>query len=910
MTGQAPPVVTSIVPSGAPSRRALLTVLAIAALAGALAGAIVGLVDGLWSWRAAAQFVPGVLTRLRWLLFLSSIYAFAGLLVGAVIGAVGLYFSRLTRIGDLLRFAVAHHADVRAKDPTRAVIGLSMALIGLPILGATMFLTHHFLIPALSWRRDFPSVIALTMVTTLGSLVGAVVASFILARPLDALLSRLARNSMLTRPLSSLRVAWLSVVAIVALVAIVGVALAWKTVVLLHLRWAAVVSGFVVAAMAVSPYAERIWTRISAANPRTRRVIVAAIPVALCALFFTTGSSSPVNKAASNYSGLGGPIARVIRLGFDWDHDGYARVLGGGDCNDSDPTIHPGAVEIPDDGIDQNCIGGDATIKHSLDDIAFVAVPDGVPKDFNVLFITIDTLRADHLGAYGYKRPTSPNIDAVAADGTRFANGFAHAPSTRYSMPAILTGRMPLDVFYDYGIDGWPGLSTKATTIGEAMSPFGFFTGAITSYDYFDEKRRMNQGFASYDNSNKRLHSGVGGEGPEHSRGSSSKENTDKAIAFVDEHASQRWMLWMHYYDPHYEYEPHPELPPFADVVGKPDKVALYDGEIRFTDWHFGRLIADLKAKGLYEKTVIVITGDHGEGFGEHNVEMHGYHLYTAQTKVPMIIRVPGLPPHVSTTPAAHTDLIPTLVNLAGGKPESYMMGRSLVDLLGGAPDHDRTIFQQLSYEGNHEMRAAVSQRCHVIYNVSPDTSWETYRIDHDPMEEHDLGEDDDDCAPTRNALAHWYDSSQIPAGAADALLASKPAVNPTSHPVMFGPSVELLSVDMPAQVKAGESFDVTWTWAAHGKMPPGWKVFVHFENGKGNRFVGDHQPTRPFEWWTNGQYIRYTTTVSIPRTGVPPGKYSLWTGLWKGNDRQPAIGANVPVADNRANVASVDVVP
>ena len=114
----------------------------------------------------------------------------------------------------------------------------------------------------------------------------------------------------------------------------------------------------------------------------------------------------------------------------------------------------------------------------------------------------------------------------------------------------------------------------------------------------------------------------------------------------------------------------------------------------------------------------------------------------------------------------------------------------------------------------------------------------------------------------------------------------------------------------MPAQVKAGESFDVTWTWAAHGKMPPGWKVFVHFENGKGNRFVGDHQPTRPFEWWTNGQYIRYTTTVSIPRTGVPPGKYSLWTGLWKGNDRQPAIGANVPVADNRANVASVDVVP
>ena len=148
----------------------------------------------------------------------------------------------------------------------------------------------------------------------------------------------------------------------------------------------------------------------------------------------------------------------------------------------------------------------------------------------------------------------------------------------------------------------------------------------------------MDQGFAEYDNENARLHTGVAGAGPEQTRGSSSREQTDKAIAFVDRHADERWFLWVHYYDPHYAYEPHPEVPPFGA-----DRVALYDGEIRFTDRHIGRLLDDLRAKGLYDKTVVVVTGDHGEGFGEHGVELHGYHLYAPQTKVPLIVRVPGL---------------------------------------------------------------------------------------------------------------------------------------------------------------------------------------------------------------------------------------------------------------------------
>src|SRR4029078_6574388 len=137
---------------------------------------------------------------------------------------------------------------------------------------------------------------------------------------------------------------------------------------------------------------------------------------------------------------------------------------------------------------------------------------------------------------------------------------------------------------------------------------------------------------------------------------------------------------------------PHPEVPPFGS-----DDMARYDGEIRFTDLHIGRLLDALRAKGLYDRTVVVVTGDHGEGFGEHGVQMHGYHLYAAQTRVPLIIRVPGLAPRRVAAPAAHVDILPTLATRAGAAPVAGTPGRSLVDLLAGATPagaDDRLVFQ------------------------------------------------------------------------------------------------------------------------------------------------------------------------------------------------------------------------
>jgi arylsulfatase A-like enzyme len=663
-----------------------------------------------------------------------------------------------------------------------------------------------------------------------------------------------------------------------------------------------IATGLVLAVPLLGPM-HRLVEQIAMFRPGARIAAWLIVPAVLVVTAIELGAADAVVKAGSAYTGLSGPLARALRRPFDRDGDGYASVLGGGDCDDSDRTVHPGAPEVPDDGIDQNCVGGDASAKRSLEDAAFVPVPPGVPPDFDVLLITIDTTRADHLGAYGYKRPTTPNLDALARAGTLFEHGWAHAPSTRYSIPAILTGRLPLDVRYDTSIDGWPGLAPAAVTIAEALAPLGFTArGAITNYWYFDKVRRMDKGTTEYDNENARLHSGVPGAGPEQTRGSSSREQTDKALAFVDRNADKRWFLWVHYYDPHYAYEPHPGGPSFGT-----DRVALYDGELAYTDLHIGRLLDGLRAKGLSERTVVVVTGDHGEGFGEHGVELHGYHLYAPQTKVPLIIRVPGIAPRRSTTPAGHADILPTLVNLAGGAPSPEQQGRSLVDAIAGT-DRDRVVFQQLSYEGNHEMRAGASRTCHVIYNVSPDPSWEVYRLDRDPLEERDLAGDDDACSDTRHAVERWFDTEQIPAGAAEALLPARPAIAAPLD-ADLGDAVRLLSVEAPATARPGDAIKLTWTFECRGRVDAGWKVFAHLESASRSAFVnGDHAPARPFEWWQPGQFIRYSTTVVIPRSAS--GRYTVWAGLFRGKIRAKAAAPRARIDNNAVAAATFEVSP
>ncbi|MEO6775209.1 MAG: sulfatase-like hydrolase/transferase [Kofleriaceae bacterium] len=875
-------------------RRPLSDVLSTGMLTGLFAGFAAGAIDAIWAWSPAAQFVPDVLGRVRFVLYTALSHALIGLVVGLVATLGLLLLSRATRLGDLWRFTFAHHRERQATTPREATIGLSVVLVGVPILAAALFVAYRSTLPYLASRHEMRLVVLVAMASGLAAVAVAIPLAFVAARPVETGLARLVRRAPW---LASVWAPFIAAAVLLALGAAVWAKLQWDTAKVLPLRGPIVAVVGLGLALGFVRIAGATTATLARVPAWPRRAGWVALPIGVLVAVLATGGSAPVIKAELAYTGLGGGIARDLRTLFDRDHDGYSRYLGGGDCDDSDPTVHPGAPEIPDDGIDQNCSGGDASAKREREPIAFVPVPATVPKDFNVLLITIDTTRADHLGAYGYPRPTSPNIDKVAAEGTVFDQGWAHAPSTRYSMPAILTGRLPLDVYYDTTV-WWPGLLPKATTIAEYLAPLGFVTGAITNYEYFDRKRHFDQGFVEYDNEDAKLHTAAAGKGPEETHGSSSKEQSDKAISFVDRHASERWMLWVHYYDPHAAYETHAGIKPFGT-----DAEARYDGEIAFTDLHLGRVFDELRAKGLYDKTVIVITGDHGEEFGEHGFFNHGYHLY--ETKVPLIIRVPGLAPRHARTPAGHVDIIPTLVNLAGGSPHEDMMGRSLVDVLAGH-DVPRTVFQQLSFENHNEKRGAADGTCHVIFNVSPDPSWEVYQ---DPHDAHDLSSDPDACRELRDRLARWYDHETIPAGAVEALLPGRPTIGKPLD-VDFGGRVRLLAVDVPTTAKPGETVDVTWTWQALGRGPDGWKVFVHLESPTKHSTNFDHAPPRPFLWWRAGQFIRYTTKLTIPRGET--GAFTLLAGLWSDATKAdlPASGGHVPIVHDAAAVATIEVAP
>jgi arylsulfatase A-like enzyme len=647
----------------------------------------------------------------------------------------------------------------------------------------------------------------------------------------------------------------------------------------------------------------RAWARFASALAATGLAVAILLPIS---------ASESARKAGAARTGLVAPLLALGRQLLDFDHDGYARLFGGGDCDDGDPSIHPGAIDLPGDGVDSDCDGRDAAIA-ALGPAAFAPVPDRVPRDLNILFLTIDTLRADHLGCYGYGRPTSPHLDALAARGTLFENGWAHAPSTRYSMPALATGRWPSAIDWDESI-WWPRMRGMRT-LAEALHDAGYFTGGLFSFSYFAlaDHRGFERGMDVYNADRAALHVAI--NGPMESHGSSSREMADDAIAFLDAHRAQKFFLWLHFYDPHLSYEPHAELPSFG--TSRPD---LYDGEIRFTDLHVGRVLDHLRALGIDERTVVVVTGDHGEGLGEHGITEHGFDLYAPQTKVPFIIRVPGLPAQRRRAPAGHIDLAPTLLNLARGAPEPSFLGRSLVTVLaGGEPDgtqdqRGRAVFQEVSSERGKK-RALVSATHHLLWNWIPDNTTECYDRRVDPGEIHDLWGrgSDGECLRLKRDLETLVSTLALPPGYADKMTRGIiPPGAPDPHPPIMlgadiGGQVSVLGAEItPKEVSRGGAVTITTYFESRKHVADRWRLFFHLDGPNGFRNL-DHVPVEgllPVERWRPGQRIRDVQQVPIPASS-PPGVYTYSVGAFRGVDRLKVTPATLTDGHDRLRVGT-----
>jgi arylsulfatase A-like enzyme len=651
--------------------------------------------------------------------------------------------------------------------------------------------------------------------------------------------------------------------------------------------------------------------RRSKASGRVRWTLAAALPLASLFAVLVASASEPARKAASMHTGFAGDLLALGQRATDFDHDGYARWFGGGDCDDGDPERNPGARDWPDDGIDQDCDGKDASAE-ALRSPPFQAVPDSVPKDVKVLLVTIDTLRADHLGCYGYGRPTTPNLDRLAGEGTLFVNGWAHAPSTRYSMPAIATGRWPSAIEWDESI-WWPRIAPSQPMIAQIMKGLGYTTAAFYAYSYFNraDQRGYERGVDYYDDSCAALHVNV--NGPAESVGSSARQMADKGIAFLQAHGQEKFFLWMHFYDPHLNYARHPEAPNFGNT-----QADLYDGEIWFTDQQFGRVLDELRRLDLWDKTAIIVVGDHGESLGEHGIVAHGYHLYTPHTKVPFIIRVPGLSAQRLATPVGHVDLAPTMVNLARGPHQPSFLGRSLVDLLAGKPmpPPHGPVFQEVSYEGNVKRRAFVTATHHLIWNWTPDNTTECYDIARDPGELKDLwglpaGEPD--CSQLKEELRRRVALLSLPPGYAEKMAFGLAAhAGPPSHglDVGIGSHLRVVGYDLsPQPIHRGESATLVTYFTVLGHIDPGWRLFFHLDGPGGFRNL-DHVPVEgayPIDRWRDGQHIRDRLHVAFT-TAMPPGTYTVSVGLFKGRERAPISPAGAGDGQDRIRLATIQV--
>jgi hypothetical protein len=428
------------------------------------------------------------------------------------------------------------------------------------------------------------------------------------------------------------------------------------------------------------------------------------------------------------------------------------------------------------------------------------------------------------------------------------------------------------------------------------------------SFSYFaiGDHRGFERGMDLYRSDRSVLHVAV--NGPMESRGSSSREMTDDAIAFVDAHKDHKFFLWLHYYDPHLSYEPHPEVPSFGSA-----RVDLYDGEIRYTDLHFGRLLEHLRQTGLWDRTAIVVTGDHGEGFGEHGVTEHGFDLYTAQTKVPFIVRVPGLPPRRVTAPAGHIDIAPTLVNLARGHVEPSFIGRSLIPDLTGPPATDtRAVFQEVTSERGKK-RAFVSSQRHLIWNETPSGTTECYDRRRDPAEAHDIWDPagDAECVKLARDLKRLVAGLGFPPAAAQQLSANvtPPGRTPPvpSHPaeVRLGDLAVVRGYDLAADVvRPGGSIDATVYWAPARRMPREMRLVYRLE-GAGWYHDLPHVPVSglmPLGHWRPGQQLKDRVSFRLPTSGAP----SAGAGVY-------AVDALLMFGDTvraRAQILQVTVTP
>ncbi|HST23239.1 MAG TPA: sulfatase, partial [Blastocatellia bacterium] len=444
---------------------------------------------------------------------------------------------------------------------------------------------------------------------------------------------------------------------------------------------------------------------------------------------------------------------RLIHWVMDFDRDGYSPYLSGGDADDTRADINPEQTEIVGDGIDNNQIGGDLSQEamaqwHNSRRMLHAPTPPASQR-FNIVYIFLDACRADHMSAYGYERNTTPNFDKLAARSALFENAFSPSSNTFES-----AARFMKSSYWDASVETWT----------EALARNGY---QIT---LFPEKRLpMLRRYV------KGMQVAPGSQGKE------IKETIDVAIETLGKAPADRpFCTYIYAVEPHRPYAPHEEFTFGSSVTDR------YDGEIAYTDFHFGRLFDWLEQNGRMKDTMIVVMADHAESLGERGVYRHSSELFNDQTHIPMIFYVPGQSARRVTDYVSSVDLGTTILNTVGIQcPEQYA-GVSLLALMRGEAFTHPPIFgeqtlrekefpnlrsDQYPQPINKKYMIITQDGFKLMYNRNMST-FQLFDLKSDPKEQHNLYDQMSHLAVTlQNQLGEFIDivTASRPANADEA---------------------------------------------------------------------------------------------------------------------------------------------
>ena len=294
----------------------------------------------------------------------------------------------------------------------------------------------------------------------------------------------------------------------------------------------------------------------------------------------------------------------------------------------------------------------------------------------NILLVTIDTLRADHLGSYGYAAAETPALDALARRGVRFSRAMTVTPLTLPAHASLLTGTFP----GAHGIrdNGGAALAEDQTTLAEALRGRGYRTGGFIAAFVLDHRWGLNQGFDRYSDPFDLANytPDVGLDAVQRRGG----EVVDEALAWMNEETTRPFFAWVHLYEPHAPYDaPERIRARFPSTV-----IGAYDAEVAAADEQVGRLVNALSRGGRLDRTIVAVLGDHGEALGEHQEQEHGFFLYDATVRIPLILAGPGMAAREVLEQVRIVDVMPTLLELAGADVPASVQGQSLAHLARG----------------------------------------------------------------------------------------------------------------------------------------------------------------------------------------------------------------------------------